>query len=121
MAHFQAVQSWVAGFDPALKVLPTEKRVLQKIRDITGRCTCRVSESFVLQRIMPRCYESLEKFQALEAALTLGNAAPVLGENCVFFGEKAQLAQVLPGENGLYQVTLRAEYILDLEDEYGED
>ena len=39
----------------------------------------------------------------------------------IFFGEKAQLAQVLPGENGLYQVTLRAEYILDLEDEYGED
>lgn len=121
MEHLLTVQDWVRSFSPELEILPQGRRVVQKRRFVTGKNSYQVIESFLLHRKMPRNLESLQWMQELESRLNMGEKRPVLATACVFTAQKAQLAKVLPGELGLYQVTLQAEYAVDLEDGYGKN
>ena len=106
MSHLQSISRWVARFDPHVTVVPHNRKVLQKRQDITGRQICRVQEMYLLHRQSPKCYDSLLAAISLANRLTMDRNAPVFGENTEILAEKAQLARVLPGDQGLYQVTL---------------
>lgn len=107
MSHLQSVSRWVARFDPNVTVVPRDRKILEKRQDITGRQVCRVQEVFLLHRQNLKCYDSLLAAITLANRLTMDKNAPVFGENTEIVAEKAQLARVLPGDQGLYQVTLR--------------
>ena len=113
MTHLQAVSRWVAGFDDKVTVIPRDRKILDKRQDITGRQVCRVQEIFLLQRQRKKCYDSFLTCIRLGNRLTMDKNTPVFGENTVVLAEKAQLARVLPGEQGLYQLQLNITYTME--------
>ena len=117
MSHLQTVSAWVAGFDNQVTVVPRDRKILDKRQDITGRQVCRVQEVFLLHRQMPKCYDSFQSCIRLGNRLTMDPNAPVFGDNTVILAEKAQIARVLPGEQGLYQLQLNITYTMDLEEQ----
>ena len=119
MTHLQEISQWVARFDDKVTVIPRDRKILDKRRSITGRQTCRVQEVFLLHRQRKKCYDSFLDSIRLGNRLTMDESAPVFGENTVILAEKAQLARVLPGEQGLYQLQLNITYTM--EDEHGEN
>ncbi len=119
MRFLEAVSRWATDFQPELDVVPQGRRVVAKQQFVTGASVYQVAETYLIRRKMPRNWDSLHRMQELENRLNMGAIAPIDG--CAFRAEKAQLAQVLPGEMGLYQVTLQAEYTADWEDEYGKN
>ena len=116
MTHLQEITRWVAEFDPQVMVVPRDRNILTIRRDVTGRRKCRVEEVFLLHRQRPKHYESLQECIRLENQLCLGENAPVFGESSEIVAEKAQLARILPGGQGLYQVTLKVTYTMNLEE-----
>ena len=119
MSHLQEIVRWVAGFDDKVTVIPRDRKILDKRQDITGRQVLRVQEVFLLHRQMKKCYDSFLACIRLGNRLTMDESAPVFGENTVILAEKAQLARVLPGEQGLYQLQLNITYTM--EDQNGEN
>ena len=119
MTHLEKISRWVAGFDDKVTVIPRDRKILDKRKDITGRQVCRVQEIFLLHRQMPKCYDSFLACIGLGNRLTMDENAPVFGDNTVILAEKAQIVRVLPGEQGLYQLQLNITFTM--EDENGEN
>ena len=114
MSHLECVAAWVQSLEPMAEVLFGEQK-LGKIRKLVdGSVRCPVEEVFLLRRVLPKSKESFEKMQALQNKLTVAGRGEIVAE-------KAQLARILPGNAGVYQITLKAEYQMDLEDENGEN
>lgn len=121
MKHYQAVQDWVRTLDDSALVVLLEQSLGEKVEDVAGNRKCPVTERYAVHKVLPRSQESLFSMQALQNTLTIGANAPVFGENCRFLGEKAQLAKVLPGNNGVYQIRLEVTYMKKLEEDNSDD
>ena len=113
MTHLEEIIRWVQKFDPRVTVIPRDRKILDKRQDITGRQVCRVQELYLLHRQNPKCYDSFLSCVRLGNRLTMDESAPVFGENTVILAERAQLARVLPGEQGLYQLQLNITYTME--------
>lgn len=114
MSHLERVAAWVHRVEPAVEVLFGEKKLGKMQQSVSGCVRYPVEETYFLRRVLPKAKESLAKMQELQNTLTL------LGQGRIT-GEKTALARVLPGNAGVYQITLKAGYVMDLEDENGED
>ncbi len=114
MSHLQEVKAWAQTFAPQAQVLFADKKLGKFWQSVDGRFHCLVEEIYLVQQVLPRNKESFEKMQALQNALTLAGRGQIAGE-------KTQLAKVLAGNACVYQITLKAGYQMDLEDEYGKD
>jgi len=121
MKHYQAVQDYVRGLDAGALVMLLEQKLGEIVQDVAGNRKCPVTERYKVHKVLPRGHESLFQMQALQNTLTIGANAPVFGEDCCFRGEKTQLAKVLPGNNGVYEISLEVTYMKNLEDENVED
>jgi hypothetical protein len=119
--HYQQVQAWVRELDAGALVVLLERSLGKKVLDVAGNGKCPVTERYAVHKVLPRASQSLAEMQKLQNSLTIGANAPVFGEKCSFLAEKTQLAKVLPGNNGVYQISLQATYMKNLEDENGED
>lgn len=114
MSHLECVAAWVQSIEPMAEVLFGEKKLGKIQRTVDGSVRYPVEEIYLLRRVLPKAKESLAKMQELQNRLTLAGRGEIVAE-------KAQLARVLPGSAGVYQITLKAGYQMDLEDENGED
>ncbi len=114
MSHLEQVAQWVHRIAPAAEVIFWEKNLGKIQQSVSGYVRYPVEEIYLLRQVLPKDRESLEKMQKLQNRLTLAGRGEIVAE-------KAQLARVLPGNAGVYQITLKAGYVMDLEDENGED
>lgn len=110
MTHLQEISQWVSSFDPRVMVVPRDRKIVDKRQDITGRQVCRVQETYLLHRQDRKSYQSFLNCIRLGNRLTSAKNTPVFGENTVILAEKAQLARLMPGEQGLYQLQLNITY-----------
>ena len=114
MSHLARVKDWVRTYAPEAEVTLLEKKLGAVQGYVDGSLHCPVEERYLVHQVLPKSKESFETMQALQNTLTRKGQGRILGE-------KTQLAKVLPGNAGVYQITLKAGYQMDLEDEYGED
>ena len=114
MSHLQEVKAWAQSFAPKAEVLFEDKKLGKLRQSVDGTFHCPVEEIYSLRQVLPKGKESFGKMLQLQNTLTLAGRGQIVAE-------KTQLVHVLPGNTGVYQITLKAGYSLDLEDEYGKD
>lgn len=114
MSHLQEVKAWAQAFAPKAEVLFADKKLGKLRQSVDGRFHCQVEEVYLLRQVLPKSRESFEQMLRLQNTLTLAGQGRIAGE-------KTQLARILPGNAGVYQITLRVGYQMDLEEEYGKD
>ena len=114
MSHLDKVTAWAQGFAPQAQVLFEDKKLGKIWQSVDGHLYGTVEEVYFLRQVLPKSRSSLEEMLRLQNTLTANGQGKILAE-------KARLAKVLPGNAGIYQITLKAGYEVDLEDENGED
>ena len=114
MSHLERVKAWVQSIAPEVEVVFFERKLGAVQTCVDGSLHCPVEERYFVRQVLPKGKESFEKMQALQNALTRKGQGKIQGE-------KTQLAKVLSGNACVYQITLKAGYQMDLEDEYGKD